>query len=211
MVTVNLSAEFPSKTPIEEYNCIQATKYSLDVLRSPKSAPQAKAIAYCWLFHLAGDMHQPMHSAALFCNYFPEGDKGGNEIPLARGRNLHALWDGLLGKDDRPSNVLREADHLKQNPKLWNVDKDASIESWIAESHELAESFVYSPGILDAVKAAQPGEPLSPIVLSDEYLKSAGGRARQRVVAAGLRLGAVLNALSTFSDSLEPNLDSGTE
>jgi len=194
-VAVNLSTDYPTSIPVEDYNCIQAAKYSLGVLKDNATSPGAKALAYCWLFHLAGDMHQPMHSTALFCDFFPAGDKGGNDVPLARGRNLHALWDGLLGNDDRLSNVLRETDHLRQNSRLWTVDTNASIESWIAESHELAESFAYAPVILDAVKSTQPGNRLSPITLSDEYLRTAGARARQRVVAAGLRLAAVLNSL----------------
>lgn len=28
---------------------------------------------------------------------FPEGDRGGNEIKSRQSKNLHALWDGLLG------------------------------------------------------------------------------------------------------------------
>jgi hypothetical protein len=71
-------------------------------------SPDAQAVAYCWLFHLAGGMQQPMHSTALFCEYFPDCDRGGNSIRLSRGHNLHSLWDNLLGRDDRPTNVKRE-------------------------------------------------------------------------------------------------------
>jgi hypothetical protein len=59
-------------------------------------------------------------------------------------------------------------------------------------SHNAAASVVYSPDILQAVHNAKPGEKLEPISLSEDYLKAAGQLARQRIVAAGLRLGALL-------------------
>jgi hypothetical protein len=37
-----------------------------------------------------------------------------------------------------------------------------------------------------------PQQPLEKIELSDEYLKAAGEHARRRIVAAGVRLGAML-------------------
>jgi hypothetical protein len=39
-----------------------------------------KAIALAWLFHLVGDIHQPLHTAQLFTLEYPKGDRGGNEI-----------------------------------------------------------------------------------------------------------------------------------
>ena len=42
--------------------------------------PERKAIALAWLFHLVGDIHQPLHTAQLFTVDYPKGDRGGNEI-----------------------------------------------------------------------------------------------------------------------------------
>jgi S1/P1 Nuclease len=42
--------------------------------------PEQKAIALAWLFHLVGDIHQPLHTAQLFTVEYPKGDRGGNEI-----------------------------------------------------------------------------------------------------------------------------------
>lgn len=33
-----------------------------------------KAIALAWLFHLVGDIHQPLHTAQLFMADYPQGD-----------------------------------------------------------------------------------------------------------------------------------------
>jgi hypothetical protein len=176
---------YPTNIPSDKWNVAQAVKHCQSAL-SNGATPSDAALAYCWLFHLVGDLHQPLHAITLVCERFPEGDRGGNSIPVVQGRNLHSLWDGLLGRRDRPNDVKREVAELRARPALWKVDAAGRVESWIAESHELAKSFAYSPVIIEAV--SQPGE-LQKINLPREYLEQAGERARQRVVAAGLRLG----------------------
>src|SRR5690606_41976229 len=59
-------------------------------------------------------------------------------------------------------------------------------------SRSLHDALPISPEIIAAVQAN--GE-LQPVNLPKEYLTSAGSRARQRVVAAGLRAGALINSL----------------
>ena len=94
---VNIATDFPTKVPPDKYNVLQALAYC-EVMVKSNAGPETKAVAYCWLLHLVGDLHQPLHCTALFsADHFPKGDKGGNEIPLRRGKNLHSLWDGLLG------------------------------------------------------------------------------------------------------------------
>ena len=127
---------------------------------------------------------------------FPEGDRGGNEIPLARGRNLHSLWDNLLGR----AYYLRDVDRMvvelsdrKRYGDVWDsAAKETSVRKWIDESHELAKSVVYSEAILNAVRNTPAGERLGPIELSDDYMRVAGDAARRRVIAAGIRLGVLL-------------------
>jgi hypothetical protein len=95
---VNLSREWWSGMRSRKMNLMQALAKCKARLTRPQTSKREKALHLCWLFHLVGDLHQPMHSTALFSqDRFPEGDKGGNSIPLVRGRNLHSLWDGLLG------------------------------------------------------------------------------------------------------------------
>jgi hypothetical protein len=45
-----------------------------------ESDGERKAIALAWLFHLVGDIHQPLHTAQLFTADYPLGERGGNEI-----------------------------------------------------------------------------------------------------------------------------------
>ena len=61
--------------------------------------PDKRAIHLAWIFHLAGDVHQPLHAASRVTERCDEreGDRGGNDFGLDEGnRNLHAFWDGAL-------------------------------------------------------------------------------------------------------------------
>jgi len=50
---------------------MQAVKNANDLER--------RAIALAWLFHLVGDIHQPLHTAQLFTVDYPQGDRGGKK------------------------------------------------------------------------------------------------------------------------------------
>ena len=186
LLRVNLSAVYPTTLDQSKWNVAQAVKHCQATLASD-APPSDKARAYCWLLHLVGDLHQPIHSTALFCERFPTGDRGGNSIPLVQGDNLHSLWDNLLGRSHKPNDVKWEAAALKP----WKADTSGDVSAWITESHELAKSFAYSPEIVQAVQTE--GE-LLPISLPEEYLKKAGQRAQVRIVSAGLRVGKLLNS-----------------
>jgi hypothetical protein len=179
------------------WNVLQATEHCLAVVRSD-APPSQRAIAYSWLFHLVGDLHQPLHSTALFCERFPSGDRGGNSIKLAKGDNLHSLWDNLLGRAHQLNDVRREVAQLKRHPELWKVDTSGTLADWTAESHELAKGFAYSPDVLDAIR--QP-DSLLPLQLPESYYREAGEHARARIVAAGLRLAVLLGGSGELGET----------
>ena len=196
---VNLSTDYPTKLPTDQYNLLQAIAYCEATIKG-KAGPDAKAAVYCWLLHLVGDIHQPLHCTALFSvDHFPKGDKGGNEIPLRRGKNLHSLWDGLLGSQYYMRNVAKAADELSDKSRfgdIWDsATKETDPHDWADESHSICESVVYEDAILNAVRQSTPGAKLEPISLPESYYKAAGEEARKRVLTAGLRLGALLNSL----------------
>jgi hypothetical protein len=206
---VNVSTEYPGNTPRDKYNVVQAIAYCRETLKG-KAGADVKAVAYCWLFHLLGDIHQPLHSTALFSvDHFPQGDKGGNEILLARGKNLHSLWDNLLGRDSKMSGVAKVVAELSDKERFGNVWDLSAQETdpiqWAKESHDLAEAVVYDDAILNAVRNSPLGQKMTPIDLPVEYYKAAGEQARKRVVAAGVRLGALLKALNQRDACVKPN------
>jgi hypothetical protein len=189
-----VSVEYPNKLPRPDYNVVQAIQYCQSVIASG-TRPANKALAYCWLFHLVGDLHHPLHTVSLYSvNQFPEGDQGGNQIPLLRGRNLHALWDGLLGSGDSLREVNGEAAQLAgRYQDVWDYPADESdLRKWADESRALAESVAYSDTILEAVRNTEAGAELAPIELPESYMRIAGQLARRRISVAGLRLGALL-------------------
>ena len=78
------------------------------------------AVALTWLFHLASDIHQPLHTAQLFTAEYPNGDRGGNEICIrpAEGRraiNLHAFWDGVIISSSNVSHLQKRSSKTYRN------------------------------------------------------------------------------------------------
>jgi hypothetical protein len=164
-------------------------------------------------FHLTGDAHQPMHSCALLStSRIPKGDRGGNEIPLMQGKNLHSLWDNLLGRQDRLNDVQIRTAELSDRDvygDVWaSAAKETDVRRWLVESFMLAKGFAYDDAILQVVRRATPSQPLERITLSDDYLKSAGDHARRRVLVAGLRLAVVLHDYD-HGEAAEADFDAG--
>jgi hypothetical protein len=84
--------------------------------------PARKSIALTWLFHLVGDIHQPLHSVQIFTTDYPNGDGDGNQICVRPGEtskpmNLHQFWDGLLTS----TNNVRTL-------KIWQLSCKASFQ-----------------------------------------------------------------------------------
>jgi S1/P1 Nuclease len=63
----------------EPVNILTALAENESVVKNGNEV-ERKAVALAWLFHLVGDIHQPLHTAQLFTVDYPQGDRGGNEI-----------------------------------------------------------------------------------------------------------------------------------
>ena len=166
------------------------------------SRPKAdRALAICWLAHLVADAHQPCHAGSLYAEIaFPNGDRGGNSIPTRQRKNLHSLWDSLLGPKFNAGDIRRRQREILNNRQLTDDVKRAVSGSgldpvtWLEESRELARTFVYTPEVLERVEAVDRGltSKLESIDLSKEYLARAGGIAQRRAAFAAYRLAATL-------------------
>ena len=108
--------------------------------------PERKAIALAWLFHLVGDIHQPLHTAQLFTVDYPQGDRGGNEICVqvtqtGQPMDLHRFWDGVITSSSNLTRLRNEATALRnrqefqrsQLTELANTD----FESWAKKASRL--------------------------------------------------------------------------
>lgn len=198
---VNISFD-PPASPVEQMNAIQTLKLSRRMLSDKAVSPQDKAIMLAWLFHLVGDIHQPLHSTALFSQkLFQDGDRGGNRILTVQRRNLHSLWDGLPGNEAKLRAAQNEAAKLMADADLAKLGESAIAgldeKTWLNESRELAIGFVYSPELMGYLRnlEREGKSELQPFEFDDEYLKAGGKICDRRVVQAGYRLAAVLKQI----------------
>jgi hypothetical protein len=195
-------------------NIICALKQRCNEIASKSVAAEDKAVAVCWVFHLIGDIHQPMHGVAYFstARAFRDGDMGGNKFGIkvnGRGTNLHRFWDDVLGDDamytddtaDRQARIHRQAVTVAtalRGRELPDVDrermeKNRTFQSWADESFELAKSVAYQKadgtGLLEGVEVrfGQPVPDSAPEV-GEKYVERARAMAEVRAVQAGRRL-----------------------
>ncbi len=115
--------EFPGPLPsgaaleTQELHIEQALDLCRKVMFSDASDSD-KAIALCWIGHLVGDSHQPCHAGSLYGEAFPEGDRGANSIETKQARNMHALWDQLLGRGFDYGDVKRRVVEISTDQEL---------------------------------------------------------------------------------------------
>ena len=134
-----------TKSP-ESVNILTALTENEGVVKSANDA-ERRAIALAWLFHLVGDVHQPLHTAQLFTVDYPNGDRGGNEICVrvtqaGQPMDLHRFWDGVITSSQNFTRLRNEAIALRTRPEFQRVDltelANAGFDSWAKESYETA-------------------------------------------------------------------------
>ena len=175
-------------------------------LGNPALSPQDRAIAICWILHLIGDMHQPLHAASLVSGQYPNGDQGGILAMVMRTPNdhsmtgLHMVWDSMLGTEHSPELNLRKADALRHDAR-WTREKLAAqarlhdFATWARESHELAITDVYRNGQLQTLNVelwiADHSVAIPP--LPADYLGHGEEVVTRRVMLAAYRIADLLN------------------
>jgi hypothetical protein len=172
-------------------NVVQALKGNLAIWHDGSASDADRAIALCWILHLAADLHQPLHSVALFSQVlFPTGDRGGNDIDVHWGdevRNLHAVWDGL------PTDMadLSPSARTRRSIEADIVD-EAAIDEWLYHHARLADMFVYTDALKDQLTDAANDGNVRPVKLNHEYLVAARSISKRQVNLAGHRIEALL-------------------
>jgi hypothetical protein len=129
------------------------------------------AMALRELFHLVGDIHQPLH-----CGYGE--DKGGNAVPVTYGdsQNLHSMWDtGLIREENIGLNdclTLINSIPLTEQKAIQKID----VISWVKESRSYLP-FIYNYGT---------GK------ITREYADEAKPIIEKQLSRAGIRLASIL-------------------
>jgi hypothetical protein len=192
----NISLD-PPDSEQENMNVVQVIRLARRLLADNSTPDAKKAVMLCWVMHDVGDIHQPLHSTALYSkNLFPTGDRGGNSIKTDQRQNLHAVWDQFLGVRASFRTARNRAIEFVNDPDLSKIGMDAASKldekTWLDESHEYAESVAYDSEITGYLRGYIDEKQAPPIHLTERYLKTGGALAKQRVTEAGYRLGAVL-------------------
>ena len=185
---------------------------SMEALRSEKD-PVKKAKELCWLLHLMGDLHQPLHATALHSEEFKDGDLGGNAFIVAEREttlkpgalqfpNLHSYWDGLVGTNQSWGYLVETADRCARHPRSEFAEelKKSRLLDWAEESRDLAIKHAYLDGNLTglsrtAVKARLGDNKYVHVpVLTKGYQTDTEAVAERRIALAGYRLADALGA-----------------
>ena len=169
-------------------------------LRDAAISDSEKAIALAWVLHLAGDIHQPLHTSARVTQYDPKGDQGGNRFSLspedAKGDdrlNLHWFWDSIVMRNIARQNDACDTDYLppiaqammKKYPaaKMQNRLKTGKFDDWQQEGFQITSTKLYPESLKFGI--APP----------DKYKKMAFEIAEEQIALAGYRMGAMFNQI----------------
>jgi hypothetical protein len=197
---INRRRQPPQDPDDPDMNIIQAVKNSSRIVGDASAPAETRAVHLCWLIHLVGDSHQPMHSCDLFTTHrFPGGDHGGNYLDIEQQWKLHGFWDDQICTDE-PFETLRVlATDLEANRDLAAAGRRAAavidIDKWIDESRELALRYAYTKEVLKKVADREGHSHLGPLDLSADYRSDAETLAERRAVEAGYRLAKLLEQL----------------
>jgi S1/P1 Nuclease len=170
--------------------------------------PDRRAIALAWLFHLVGDIHQPLHTPQLFTIDYPNGDRGGNEICVrvteaGQPMDLHRFWDGVITSSSNLTRLRNDATALRnrqefQRSQLTELAR-TGFESWAKESFEIAAKFAYrNGGRMGIPKGGSMDCTMvtSAPVLPVGYVSNASRIADRRIVLVGYRLADLLERIA---------------
>jgi len=206
-LTLNMVTTVPADlSNPNSLNALQAIAFARKTAFDPGVPAPERAVAFCWLFHLVGDIHQPCHASAMFSQrLFPnlnEGDRGGNLVKVTQRGNLHSLWDGFLGSRGQVVEMKNRAVAMMADTDMATLGEKAmqTLDStvWQAESFELAKECVYDAEITTFLKALDMSGAAADSMactVTEDYLKRGGKVSEKRVVEAGYRIGKLLDDL----------------
>lgn len=184
------------------YEAFEALPLNVHVAADSLAPESDRAVALCWVFHIVGDIHQPLHTAQLYSRQFPDGDRVGSLAFVLDPKthepfNLHWFWDDRVSQTDEPDGAFARAHELeKKYPRAQFVEelardkaRPANIEAWADESYAAAKSVAYGPNRPRAMSAADAKLP------DDAYVKASTAVAERRLTLAGYRLADLLRSI----------------
>jgi hypothetical protein len=203
------AAPEPASNQPGPHNIVEALqKFSVE-MKDPAVPEVQRSIDVCWVEHLVGDIHQPLHAVSLYSPEHPQGDKGGNDEEVLRDppypnsrANLHLIWDSLPGDFHSQMMDRFEAIGLRADPKFSREQLKSLLEAkdfmaWAMESHQLAIDDGYLNGQLETAaiqKGSRSSNSSTVPGLPPDYLEKAERVAMHQIALGGYRLADLLNA-----------------
>lgn len=207
---VNLSIVYPGYNinPPGPAQQNVVTQLAVSKLIAKNGNQEDRAVHLCWVFHLVGDIHQPLHCTNFFSPRFPKGDRGGNlahaKIPNRSVIQLHSFWDDLLGSGTSVSSIGSTVLEIEQyyQEKKEQFDRELKqhpkAEDWAREGYEFAKKYVYLDGKFHPATEEDKNKESEVPVLPADYATNAGKAARYVSVKAGKRLAYELREILAF-------------
>jgi hypothetical protein len=192
----------PSVSPPNEIVGAAREAFALNVkvASDPKAPPADRALALGWIFHVAGDIHQPLHTVQLFSRRFPSGDRGGalqyvKDPQTGETISLHWLWDDSVNRDgEAPAAVARAGELTRRHPRagfpeLKTPARAEDFSAWAVESYRLAAPIAYRADLSTSDAGAPAPE------VPQAYQSAMTAAAERRLTLAGYRLANIAEQL----------------
>lgn len=196
--TATAGAGAPTPLPVAvSGEAIEALRLSVSEASDPQAPIADRALALCWVMHLAGDLQQPLHASTLFSSAYPQGDAGGSQqfvIDPDSGEkeNLHWFWDKRANTNADAKGIGTLAAKLEKRftrAGLTEMAQPSDFAQWAAESHALAAANAYPPALVTGATIDKATN------LPAGYADMAAGIAARRITLAGYRIADLLKAI----------------
>jgi hypothetical protein len=176
------------KAACKDGHCVSAqVDRNAKLLADEKVPARERLMAFAFLVHFVGDLHQPLHAG-------DKSDRGGNDFKADYGRipsNIHAIWDGYLadrGISAAPPDargILSEVAPADRAAMRGGTSADWSRESW-----EVSREFGYGMLMADPCGDLPATRP----VMDEATVKRLEPIVRRQIARGGLRLARLLDA-----------------
>lgn len=202
---------------------LEALQLHAAMIASPETSRSERALALCWVLHIVGDIHQPLHVSDLYSEEFPTGNAAGalsyvrdpiSSTPIP----LHVLWDSNVLRVPTLQEVDKHArDFLRKYPRSGFPELTANpvgtpdtFETWARESHQVAIDWAFDIEMVSDPAKDQSADELvanmvnfilngvSPVDdapdVPDEYWERLRLTAERRITLAGYRIADIIIA-----------------
>jgi len=200
---------------------LEGLELNYGTVSNPESSPPERADALCWVMHIEGDIHQPLHVSDLFSKQFPNGNMAGSigyvldpvtNTPIT----LHILWDSNVRRVPTVEAVDQYAKEIMEKyprsafPELKDhpISDPNFFEEWAKESNQVAQDWAFDVEMsTDPDKNQTPEQVVKKMVnfilngvapvkeappLPPGYWEKLQSTAERRIALAGYRLADIL-------------------